>query len=1001
MAVIGDRVATPEAGWLRIDERDPKIVYTGTWTDDNTTTVGTYLNTDKWTSQSGATIKFSFYGTKLRIFGTRNTDRPTNIGISIDGVAESYSLYGSLQRQTLAYEKTGLSSGRHDVLITVPTLTSQYVDIDAIDIDSDGSLMATIGSVLTTPESSWQRLDDRNPKIVYVGTWTQGPATGMYASTETYGNTVGSLISFRFYGTKVRLIANMSSPGTQNVPVFVDGVAESYTINKPGLTSTQYQCVVYEKQGLPLGIHDVTIKVPDTGGYIGLDAVDIDDTGYMITIMGSQLLNADPGWRRYDDADPKIVYDAYWGTYNAGSGNSTYWNNICHYSGANGAVAKFRFYGTKVRLISPLYAAGDKLLVSIDGSPQEIANENNAVTKIIALVYEKTGLTLGYHTVVITSSITTPGTSQVALDAIDIDDTGYLTVLMGTALTTPDTGWKRYDCTSGAFQYNPVGSNVWSFSTAPNRWAANAGTKQTIKFNFTGTKLRLLGYNGADRSMDITIQIDGGAPATFSQYNANVGVSYALNYEVTGLSAGIHTATITVGNSFSTGIVFQAVDVDSAASITHLQEATSLSRMQIGDRIRANYVAASGSTPGSFSNLGQDTGNPVLPYNPTTTTVLSEFYFIMAGFDYKGNKVLVADRNVQSLSWTSINDKGYATKDGAPVSALSTSDYNGYVRLFNGDSGTGDIDGEWYRYLGGNTLGGSAVAGDNGIWHWAGTTSWVSSATGATRATKGNSGANDTSSIAVSSLAGFRPVLTLQPAYANKYLVQDDNDIKYFSTSGSPQWITVGQSPVTESMFQSSGMSDLSIIDAAAIALLTSNQPKLLAYAGFQPSTVVRGVPSMAKVILASGDINMNAYMAITNVTVSGFTAGTGAIAVVFSTDKGKTWKTWNGTAAVPVDTTDLTAVKAQGMSLATLGSLTAANWAAILGQYPATLRFGYYLEQSSYTDFYATDKMTITVNMMGEWGNAITGTDFMYTYLDNESLQVKIQSNGDFKVNY
>jgi len=87
--------------------------------------------------------------------------------------------------------------------------------------------------------------------------------------------------------------------------------------------------------------------------------------------------------------------------------------------------------------------------------------------------------------------------------------------------------------------------------------------------------------------------------------------------------------------------------------------------MNIGDRIVCNYVATSNSF-GSFSQLGTSI-NTEIPV-ASTATPNGKFYFIMVGYDSKGNKKLIADRNIQSsISWDVLNANGIASGSGLPL----------------------------------------------------------------------------------------------------------------------------------------------------------------------------------------------------------------------------------------------------------------------------------------------------------------------------------------------
>lgn len=90
--------------------------------------------------------------------------------------------------------------------------------------------MATVGDILTAPEAGWNRIDDRNSNITYVGTWTQDAISGEYNSTATYipeglaTDVVKTCyVRFNFTGTKIRCIHSKYPQHTKNLIYKIDG----------------------------------------------------------------------------------------------------------------------------------------------------------------------------------------------------------------------------------------------------------------------------------------------------------------------------------------------------------------------------------------------------------------------------------------------------------------------------------------------------------------------------------------------------------------------------------------------------------------------------------------------------------------------------------------------------------------------------------------------------------------------------------------------------------
>ncbi|WFA88123.1 hypothetical protein [Paenibacillus amylolyticus] len=135
--------------------------------------------------------------------------------------------------------------------------------------------MATIGQPLQSPESGWQRIDDRHELIVYTGSsWSKPASSDLYNGTAMLASTNDSTVRFTFKGTKIRLIGAQYTTGSSDISVIIDGVVEKTTQNA-GLV---YQVLTYEKLGLINKVHTVEIK-NNQNANIWIDAIDIDSSG--------------------------------------------------------------------------------------------------------------------------------------------------------------------------------------------------------------------------------------------------------------------------------------------------------------------------------------------------------------------------------------------------------------------------------------------------------------------------------------------------------------------------------------------------------------------------------------------------------------------------------------------------------------------------------------------------------------------------------------------------
>lgn len=290
--------------------------------------------------------------------------------------------------------------------------------------------MASIGDVLTSPESGYQRIN--------ISTDTEGMSfTG---SIKSYSNETGSTffnndryelsgagsLDFQFYGTKFNLILCSFWSNASIFNVIIDGnQVDSVSARQFGDKSWKQSQLGYSITGLEKKNHTVSIQVEEGGYYLSLDAIDIDDDGYMVSIanIGDRLTAPESGWQRIDDGDGHIVYDNNLIAY---SGSSTvYYNDTVHHnwSTASGSIGRVTlyFYGTKIRLFCGYvssYAYGNHT-VSIDGKIEGNIYEQQ-VTNAQILAFQKENLNEKIHKVEIDFK------GVFGLDCVDIDSNGYM-----------------------------------------------------------------------------------------------------------------------------------------------------------------------------------------------------------------------------------------------------------------------------------------------------------------------------------------------------------------------------------------------------------------------------------------------------------------------------------------------------------------------------------------------------------------------------------------------
>ncbi|WP_379153330.1 fibronectin type III domain-containing protein [Paenibacillus sp. sgz5001063] len=212
-ATVGSALTQPEEGWMRIDDNDVNATYSSNWGITKYVRSGytLYNGSAHFTTKTGAYLKFNFYGTKIRIIDVLHENRSASNSITIDGVTEIYSAKSMPEvNQAIVYQKDNLELGYHSVIIT--NNANGYMQIDAIDIDSDGkfinikdpmNLIAHAGNEQVA--LTWSPVENASAYNVKIGTESGVYNKTVVATKDDYGNFV---IPGLTNGTKYYFVVN-------------------------------------------------------------------------------------------------------------------------------------------------------------------------------------------------------------------------------------------------------------------------------------------------------------------------------------------------------------------------------------------------------------------------------------------------------------------------------------------------------------------------------------------------------------------------------------------------------------------------------------------------------------------------------------------------------------------------------------------------------------------------------------------------------------------------
>lgn len=227
---------------------------------------------------------------------------------------------------------------------------------------------------------------------------------------------------------------------------------------------------------------------------------------------------------------------------------------------------------------------------------------------------------------------------------------------IGQALTSPEAGWRRYQDTDPNISYINY-NNDWVSVLADGGSAHLVwNLDNSARFNFTGTKLRIISRINNSGSNRVFIRIDN---TTFEfSTNGATTINRVLIFEKTNLTNQEHC--VEIKNLTTEVFVFDAIDIDSVGSLLSYRELfmkTSLSEMKVGDIIKCRYAAETSGAIGVLSELGRSSLAEIPALSSPTPN--GSFYLIHSGYDLDGRMKLVADRNIQhSISWDALNTAG-------------------------------------------------------------------------------------------------------------------------------------------------------------------------------------------------------------------------------------------------------------------------------------------------------------------------------------------------------
>jgi alpha-galactosidase len=250
-----DKLSFSVASPIDINDTDPAIVYTGSWSLSSNRGFGDYKDDVHFTQTNNDYFQYTFKGTGIDLITEKEASQG-DIDIYIDNVFQrTVSTYNAtrLTQQTV-FSVSGLASGTHTIKAVKKSGT--YMLLDKLSFRSDRI-----------------QINNTDPGITYSGTWSSNGNRGFgdYTNDVHFTSTNSNYFQFTFTGTGIELITEKEA-AQGNVDIYIDNVFQQ-TVSTYNATRLSQQ-VVYSVSGLASGTH--TLKaVKTTGTYMLLDSLRI------------------------------------------------------------------------------------------------------------------------------------------------------------------------------------------------------------------------------------------------------------------------------------------------------------------------------------------------------------------------------------------------------------------------------------------------------------------------------------------------------------------------------------------------------------------------------------------------------------------------------------------------------------------------------------------------------------------------------------------------------
>jgi hypothetical protein len=410
------------------------------------------------------------------------------------------------------------------------------------------------------PPPTTTRFEETAATLEPAGAWSEltGTSAGATLSDDraVFTAAAGARATFPFSGTSVTWIG-LPCEVCGIARVFVDGTlaatVDTFAPSRPAASTGMFTA-----SGLTAGSHTLLIEVTGTknassgAANVVVDAFDVGG--------GSGSGGGGTDVTRFEETSPSVTYAGTW----LESIRPDHSGGAARKSVEAGSRATFAFTGTGVRWIGFKSTVTGIARVFLDGTFVAEVDTAASSEQPQAVVFERTGLPAGAHTLAIevTGRFNPPATSAwIAVDAFD--------VMTGGGEPPPEPTPTHFEESAAALAPAAAWSGVTSASTGVTLSGGGAviasAAGATATFAFTGTGVSWIGFP-CERCGIARVSLDGAVVATVDTYAPSRPAASGSMFTRTGLASGSHTLVIEVtgtrnASSLDAFIVVDAFDV--------------------------------------------------------------------------------------------------------------------------------------------------------------------------------------------------------------------------------------------------------------------------------------------------------------------------------------------------------------------------------------------------------------------------------------------------------